>query len=115
MTKRTKPPFRADHVGSLLRPQYLLDAREKFKRKEILPGQLKQVEDKAIAEAVRLQEELGLQSVTDGEFRRTWWHIDFLQQFKNVAMVPSKVKVQFHTHEGDIERMPPGIQVSGPL
>jgi 5-methyltetrahydropteroyltriglutamate--homocysteine methyltransferase len=115
MSQRTNPPYRADHVGSLLRPQYLLDAREQFKRKEIGGDALKQVEDKAITEAVRMQEELGLKSVTDGEFRRTWWHIDFLQQFQSVAIVPSKVKVQFHTHEGDIERMPPGIQVAGPL
>ncbi len=115
MTERSKPPFRADHVGSLLRPQALLDAREKFKRKEITADALRAVEDQAIGEAVRMQEDLGLQSVTDGEFRRTWWHLDFLQQFDNVQLVPSKVKVQFHTHEGDIERMPSGIHVAGKL
>ena len=71
MTMRTTPPFRADHVGSFLRPKFLLDAREQRARGEITPAQLRTVEDKAIAEIVEFQQDVGLQSITDGEFRRT--------------------------------------------
>ena len=93
MTRRTQPPFRADHVGSLLRPQRLLDAREKQKRGEIDAAALRKVEDECIREAVKLQEDVGLQCATDGEFRRTFWHLDFLEQFRNVTVVPPSVKV----------------------
>ena len=85
MTQRTHPPFRADHVGSFLRPQYLLDARERKARGEITAAALRAVEDRAIAEVVRMQEDVGLQSVTDGEFRRTYFHIDFLEQLGGVT------------------------------
>ena len=70
VTKRT-PPFRAEHIGSLLRPEYLLDARKKFDRKEVTLEQLREVEDKAIIEAVRLQREVGIKGITDGEYRST--------------------------------------------
>jgi methionine synthase II (cobalamin-independent) len=76
--QRTKPPFRADHVGSLLRPQALKDAREKFAKGEITAPQLKAVEDREIERVIKKQEEVGLQAITDGEFRRSWWHLDFL-------------------------------------
>jgi 5-methyltetrahydropteroyltriglutamate--homocysteine methyltransferase len=76
--QRTKPPFRADHVGSLLRPAAVKDAREKFAKGEIDAAALKAVEDREIERVIRKQEECGLQSVTDGEFRRSWWHLDFL-------------------------------------
>jgi methionine synthase II (cobalamin-independent) len=76
--KRDKPPFRADHVGSLLRTAPVKEAREKRQRGEIDAQQLKEVEDRQIATIVKRQEEVGLQSVTDGEFRRSWWHLDFL-------------------------------------
>ncbi len=76
--KRSKPPFRADHVGSLLRPAALKAAREKRARGEITPAELKVVEDREIERAIKKQEEVGLQAVTDGEFRRSWWHLDFL-------------------------------------
>jgi methionine synthase II (cobalamin-independent) len=76
--KRTKPPFRADHVGSLLRPAALKEAREKRQRGEIGAEALKEIEDREIERIVSKQEEAGLQSVTDGEFRRSWWHLDFL-------------------------------------
>jgi 5-methyltetrahydropteroyltriglutamate--homocysteine methyltransferase len=76
--KRTKPPFRADHVGSLLRPAALKEARTKRARGEITPAELKAVEDREIERVIKKQEELGLQAVTDGEFRRSWWHLDFL-------------------------------------
>jgi 5-methyltetrahydropteroyltriglutamate--homocysteine methyltransferase len=76
--QRTKPPFRADHVGSLLRPQALKDARAKRAKGEIGAAELKAVEDREIERLIKKQEEVGLQSVTDGEFRRSWWHLDFL-------------------------------------
>jgi 5-methyltetrahydropteroyltriglutamate--homocysteine methyltransferase len=76
--KRTKPPFRADHVGSLLRPAVLKEAREKRAKGAITPAELKAVEDREIERVIKKQEEAGLQAVTDGEFRRSWWHLDFL-------------------------------------
>ena len=76
--KRTKPPFRADHVGSLLRPAALKEAREKRAKGEITAAELKAVEDREIERVIKKQEEAGLQAVTDGEFRRSWWHLDFL-------------------------------------
>ncbi|HKS86724.1 MAG TPA: 5-methyltetrahydropteroyltriglutamate--homocysteine S-methyltransferase [Pseudolabrys sp.] len=78
MTQCTTPPFRADHVGSLLRPPALKAARERRARGEITAAQLKDIEDREIQRVIRKQEETGLQSITDGEFRRSWWHLDFL-------------------------------------
>jgi 5-methyltetrahydropteroyltriglutamate--homocysteine methyltransferase len=78
MTHRSKPPFRADHVGSLLRPAALKAARERRTKGEITAAELKAVEDRAIEDAIKKQEAAGLQSITDGEFRRSWWHLDFL-------------------------------------
>ena len=77
--QRTKPPFRADHVGSLLRPAALKEAREKQSRGEITAAELKAVEDREIKAAIRRQEEIGLSAITDGEFRRAFWHFDFLE------------------------------------
>jgi 5-methyltetrahydropteroyltriglutamate--homocysteine methyltransferase len=76
--KRTKPPFRADHVGSLLRPASLKQARERRAKGEIGAADLKAVEDREIERIIKKQEDVGLQAVTDGEFRRSWWHLDFL-------------------------------------
>jgi methionine synthase II (cobalamin-independent) len=76
--QRTKPPFRADHVGSLLRPAALKAARERRANGEITQAELRAVEDREIESVIRREEEVGLQSVTDGEFRRSWWHLDFL-------------------------------------
>ncbi|MGH7088241.1 MAG: 5-methyltetrahydropteroyltriglutamate--homocysteine S-methyltransferase [Stellaceae bacterium] len=115
MAPRRNPPFRADHVGSLLRPQKLLDARERRKSGAISAAQLATVEDEAIREAVKLQEDVGLDSITDGEFRRTFWHLDFLEQFANVTVIPPRIKARFHTREGDIEFAPPGLRVDGRL
>jgi len=78
MALRTKPPFRADHVGSLLRPAALKEARTKFAKGEIDAAALKAVEDREIERVIKKQEEVGLQAITDGEFRRSWWHLDFL-------------------------------------
>jgi 5-methyltetrahydropteroyltriglutamate--homocysteine methyltransferase len=115
MAARPTPPFRADHVGSLLRPPKLLEARERKKRGEIAPEQLTAIEDEAIRDAVRLQEDLGLKAVTDGEFRRTLWHMDFLTSFAGVKSVPGKVKARFHTEAGEIERTPSALAVTGKL
>jgi methionine synthase II (cobalamin-independent) len=78
MTQRTKPPFRADHVGSLLRSAALKEARAQFAAGKIDRAALKAVEDCEIERVIKKQEEVGLQSITDGEFRRSWWHLDFL-------------------------------------
>jgi 5-methyltetrahydropteroyltriglutamate--homocysteine methyltransferase len=78
MSMRTKPPFRADHVGSLLRPAALKQAREQRAKGTIDAAALKEIEDREIERVIKKQEEVGLQSITDGEFRRSWWHLDFL-------------------------------------
>jgi 5-methyltetrahydropteroyltriglutamate--homocysteine methyltransferase len=78
MSQRTKPPFRADHVGSLLRPAALKQAREQHAKGEIAADALKAVEDREIERVIKKQEDVGLHSITDGEFRRSWWHLDFL-------------------------------------
>ncbi|HEV2702344.1 MAG TPA: 5-methyltetrahydropteroyltriglutamate--homocysteine S-methyltransferase [Steroidobacteraceae bacterium] len=109
------PPFRADHVGSLLRPPQLLAAREQFRAGTLSAAELVHQEDESIREVVRQQEALGLRAVTDGEFRRTLWHMDFLKQFANVEVTRSPVKVHFHTERGEIERAPSALRVTGPL
>jgi 5-methyltetrahydropteroyltriglutamate--homocysteine methyltransferase len=103
MTKRTEPPFRADHVGSLLRPPELLQAREDFAQQRISPDELRAIEDDAIREVVRMQEEVGLQSATDGEFRRTSWHMDFIYQLDGIDPADEQIKVEFHNEQGDVE------------
>jgi len=108
MTARTTPPFRADHVGSFLRPKYLLDAREQFARKEIAAEQLRAVEDRAITEIVKFQQDVGLQSITDGEFRRTYFHIDFLEQLGGVK---TDIPVTIKRPDGSEELAPPVIRV----
>ena len=109
MTLRAAPPFRADHVGSFLRPKYLLDARDQyFVQKSISAEQLRAVEDKAITEIVDFQQDVGLESITDGEFRRTYFHIDFLEQLGGVKTeVPFTVK----RADGTEELAPPVIRV----
>ena len=86
MTLRTQPPFRADHVGSLLRPTELAEARARAKRGEMSAEQLRAIQDKHIREAVAKQESVGMEVVTDGEFRRDWWHIDFIAGFDGVEL-----------------------------
>ena len=115
MTQNARPPFRADHVGSLLRPPELHAARADRKAGKISAGQLRAVEDKAIRDAVKLQEDLGYQGATDGEFRRAYWHLDFLTQFENAVAVAPNVKARFHTEDGDIEAQPPSVRVTGKL
>ncbi|MBV8165191.1 MAG: 5-methyltetrahydropteroyltriglutamate--homocysteine S-methyltransferase [Alphaproteobacteria bacterium] len=115
MSQRTKPPFRADHVGSLLRPAALREARAKFDAGSLPRAELTALEDAAIRDAIKLQQDVGLQAVTDGEFRRKEWHMDFLKQFANVKQVASSIKIKFHTHEGDTDVAPPGLRVDGKL
>jgi 5-methyltetrahydropteroyltriglutamate--homocysteine methyltransferase len=109
VTPRNSPPFRADHVGSFLRPSYLLDAREQFfAGKSISAEQLRAVEDRAITEIVKFQQDLGLHSVTDGEFRRTYFHIDFLEQLGGVK---TDIPVTIRRPDGSEELAPPVIRV----
>ena len=103
MSRRTEPPFRADHVGSLLRPPELLRAREEFAQDRMSADELREVEDDAIREAVRMQEDVGLQSATDGEFRRASWHMDFIYQLDGIDQADEQVKVEFHNEQGDLE------------
>ena len=110
MTHRDKPPFRADHVGSFLRPKYLLDAREQRAKGQINAEQLRLVEDKAVTEIVQFQQSVGLQSITDGEYRRTYFHLDFLEQLGGV-----KTDIPFTVirPDGSEELAPPVIKVVG--
>ena len=110
MTHRDRPPFRADHVGSFLRQKYLLDARAQRASGEITPEQLRRVEDQAITEIVKFQEDLGLQTITDGEFRRTYFHIDFLEQLGGVQCAPPVTVIR---PDGSEELAPPVMKVTG--
>jgi len=112
---RTAPPFRADHVGSLLRPRRLLQARGDFAAGTIDAAELRRIEDEAIREIVRKQEETGLQSATDGEFRRASWHMDFIYQLDGVTQEAGHIAVRFHNPDGDIEWTPAALHVSGKL
>jgi 5-methyltetrahydropteroyltriglutamate--homocysteine methyltransferase len=95
-----KPPFRADHVGSLLRPPGLKQAREEFKGGKISRDRLREVEDREIRAAVALQEAAGLESVTDGEFRRAFWHVDFLTAFEGIVATQGQYALKFHGEGG---------------
>jgi 5-methyltetrahydropteroyltriglutamate--homocysteine methyltransferase len=113
--RRTKPPFRADHVGSLLRPPQLLQARDDFAGGRIDADQLRGIEDDAIRAIVRKQQELGLQSATDGEFRRASWHMDFIYQLDGITKEAGHIAVKFHNEQGDIEFTPAALHVDGKL
>ena len=108
---RSKPPFRADHVGSLLHPPELLRAREEFAVGRISSEELRRIEDEAIREVVRMQEEVGLQSATDGEFRRASWHMDFIYQLGGITKAQDNMKVEFRNDEGTIEFTPAALRV----
>lgn len=114
MTSAT-PPFRADHVGSLLRPRYLLDAREQARSDPAQAARLRELEDQAVREIVAMQESVGLKGVTDGEARRASWHMDYIYQIGGIEKVSSTLKVQFHNKDGDIDFAPSGLSVSGKL
>jgi 5-methyltetrahydropteroyltriglutamate--homocysteine methyltransferase len=106
---RTTPPFRADHVGSLLRPAELREARARARAGAVSPAQLREIEDRCIRAAVARQEALGLRAVTDGEYRRDFWHLDFLRRLEGVGLAPI-TGVVFQA-----EDVPPMPAVTGPL
>jgi len=113
MSDRTTPPFRADHVGSLLRPQTLLQARADFAEGRIDADALREIEDEAIRDVVALQQDAGLKSATDGEFRRASWHMDFIYQLGGISKSPGNLTVKFHNAEGDIEFTPAAMHIDG--
>jgi 5-methyltetrahydropteroyltriglutamate--homocysteine methyltransferase len=112
---RTTPPFRADHVGSLLRPAALLAAREQFAAGSIDAAGLRAAEDEAILGAVAMQEDAGLQSATDGEFRRASWHMDFIYQLGGISKAPGNLAVKFRNPAGSIEFTPAALQVASKI
>src|SRR3954447_18642059 len=110
---RDKPPFRADHVGSLLRPQKLLDARAQHAEDKIDDAELRGIEDEAIREVVKMQEDVGLQSATDGEFRRASWHMDFIYALDGITRADDDLVVHFRNAEGGIDFTPAALKVDG--
>jgi len=112
---RNTPPFRADHVGSLLRPPSLLAARADFAAGRIGAAQLRETEDEAIRAVVAMQEDIGLQAATDGEFRRASWHMDFIYQLGGVSKAPGNLAVRFQNPSGTIEFTPAAIHVGGKI
>ena len=110
------PPFRADHVGSLLRPMSLLRARANLAEGRLDdPEQLRRIEDDAIRDAVALQERVGLRSATDGEFRRASWHMDFIYQLGGVRPTDEKIQVHFHNQQGDLDFETAALKVDVPI
>ena len=116
MARRTRPPFRADHVGSLLRPPQLTEARAQFKAGALDADGLRAVEDQAILDVIELQRAAGLQTVTDGELRRTSWHMDFIYQLGGVEQVEGEaIHVQFRSEEGEYDYAPPAMAITAPV
>jgi 5-methyltetrahydropteroyltriglutamate--homocysteine methyltransferase len=113
VSARTQPPFRAEHVGSLLRPPELKDARERHARGEIDAAALRRLEDDAIRDAVRMQEELGLRAATDGELRRGSWHMDFIFRLGGFVASDEGMHVQFKNPDGTVEFNPRIARVTG--
>jgi 5-methyltetrahydropteroyltriglutamate--homocysteine methyltransferase len=113
VTLRQEPPFRADHVGSLLRPQRVLDARAAHADGTMRAEELRAVEDDAIRDVVRMQEDIGLQSATDGEFRRTSWHMDFIYQLHGVSRTDEQIQVHFRNAQGDLDFTSAALKVDG--
>ena len=111
MTQRTKPPFRADHVGSILRTAPVKDARAKREKGEISEAQLEEVEDGEIEKIIKKQEEIGLKLATDGEFRRSWWHFDFFGMLDGVEIYELDHGIQFQ----GVQTKPRSIKVTGKI
>lgn len=106
-----RPPFRADHVGSLLRPAYLSEARERLAAGTIDAAAFDAVADRAVKEIIQLQEDVGLLGITDGEARRDTWHMDYIYQIGGITKRDSDMKVRFHNEGGDIEWTPAKLAV----
>ena len=118
MTEQKRPPFRADHVGSLLRPPALLEARDKRERGEIDDAQLRTVEDRCIRDVVKMQEDIGLQAVTDGEYRRKLWNVDFIKKFEGVLVkegLAEEAGKSFQGGDANLQRSPTRFEVSDKL
>jgi 5-methyltetrahydropteroyltriglutamate--homocysteine methyltransferase len=115
MMQRKKPPFRADHVGSLIRPDALIAAREAAEQSKMSAAELTRVQQTAIRDIVRLQQEAGLKVVTDGEYNRFSWQRDFLLKIGNVKPMASRLTVRFHSAAGTRDHAPPSLQVVGKL
>src|SRR2546426_4050924 len=109
--KRTKPPFRADHVGSFLRPAALKEARAKHENGAIGAAELNAVEDRAIENVIKKQEDVGLELATDGEFRRSWWHFDFFGMLEGVEIYELGHGIQFQ----GVQTKPKSIRVVGKI
>lgn len=113
--RQNKAPFRADHVGSLLRPPQLLEAREKYSQGNLSAEALREIEDQAIRQVVKLQEDVGLQAITDGEYRRFIFHIDFLSKLQGVEE-RGGIATKFHKKDGkEVDYAPPRLEVVGKL
>src|SRR2546423_398036 len=113
MAVRTSPPFRAAHVGSLLRPAPLMAARADLKAGRLDAAGLRAVEDDAIREVIALQRDAGLRSVTDGEFRRASWHMDYIYSLGGIEQVAGEsIHVQFRNEEGEYDYAPPAMRVT---
>jgi 5-methyltetrahydropteroyltriglutamate--homocysteine methyltransferase len=111
VTQRSKPPFRADHVGSLLRPAALKEARAKHAKGELSDAALREIEDREIEKVVRKQEEVGLKLATDGEFRRSWWHFDFYKGLSGVELYSTGQGIKF----AGVETKAESVRVVGKL
>ncbi|MFA9430213.1 5-methyltetrahydropteroyltriglutamate--homocysteine S-methyltransferase [Egicoccus sp. AB-alg2] len=109
------PPFRADHVGSLLRPPRLLEARQRHAAGAFDAAELRAVEDDAIREVVALQRGVGLSAATDGEFRRTSWHMDFIYRLGGITQADGKIEVHFENEEGGLDFTAAALAVTGPV
>src|SRR5690349_561646 len=114
-TRRDTPPFRADHVGSLLRPARLLEAREQRAAGEIDAAALRAAEDDAIRDVVRMQRDVGLRSATDGEFRRTAWHMDFIYRLGGIHPTDEKIQVHFRNADGELDFESAALAVDAPI
>lgn len=118
MADHRKPPFRADHVGSLLRPPELLEAREKKQKGLISDIELRQIEDNCICDVVKMQEDIGLEGITDGEYRRSLWHADFLRKIQGVTVIEGLAPEAGRAFQGgatDLQRSPTRFAVTGRL
>src|SRR5690349_5283350 len=114
-TRRDTPPFRADHVGSLLRPARLLEARAQRAAGEIDADALRAVEDEAIRDVVRMQRDVGLRTATDGEFRRVSWHMDFIYRLGGVRPTDEKIQVHFRNAEGELDFESAALAIDAPV
>ena len=112
MARRSEPPFRADHVGSLLRPKRLMEARAARAAGDLTADALREVEDECIRDVVAMQRDVGLQSATDGEFRRTAWHMDFIYQLGGISQADERIHVQFFNESGTLDFAPAALHIN---